>query len=507
MADWYVSSVAYTAVATWAASHAYTLGQIVRQLATPAVGNERCFVCTTAGTSGASAPAWTLTQGGTTTSGTSHWTECTGNSAQQHVGSTTTWTAPHAKVTAACNWTANGDRVFLSSDHAESQGTSAVDFSGGGQRIQIISVSRAGSIPPVAADITSGAKITTTGSVPINFVGIDNYHQGITYNQGTGATFPAPAFTGNLYLKNCVLNFINTSTNNCFQPDGGSTIVLDNCNISFSTTTNGIVLADSTFEWRGGTFVGWTSGTGGILFHAWVGMVDPLVHGVDLSAVGANTICQMQGSVYSRHRLVNCKINASSTITTTNGNSGLHWHTVSLTNCDSGSTGYRNERWTYTGSMLTDAAIYRLGGASDGVTPISHSYNTNANTQSLPFDATLYLDGLPIPQWNTLTGSSQTATIYILSSTTLTNADIWFELEYLGTSGFPISSFVSSVVATPLTTPTNYATDTSTWNGSSATKQKMTVTFTPQKAGLVIARVKVAIQSTTVWVDPLLVIT
>lgn len=43
MTDWYASSVAYSAVAQWAASHTYANGAIVRQLATPTVGNERCF--------------------------------------------------------------------------------------------------------------------------------------------------------------------------------------------------------------------------------------------------------------------------------------------------------------------------------------------------------------------------------------------------------------------------------------------------------------------------------
>lgn len=459
-------------------------------------------------TSGASAPTWVLTKGGSTTDNTIKWIECTGDAAFQHQGTTSTWTAPHALITTACTWaSSNGDRVFVSSDHAESQGTAGVDFSGGGQRLQIISVSRtSGNIPPLPADVTTGAVVTTTGSTAINFTGFNQYHSGITYNFGTGSTYGAPTFNQNLYLKNCVLNFVNTSTNNCFVPDSGATIILDNTNVSFGIAANGIKVGDCTFEWRGGSFTGWGSGTGGILFLADIGFVDPIVHGVDLTAVGANTICQMQGSVYARHRLYNCKLSASSTVTTTNAN-GMHYATVNLVNCDSGSTGYRSEHWGYCGSMLTDASIYRVGGSTDGVAPVSHSYNTNINPQSLSFDVTQFLDGFPISQWNTSTGSPKTATIFILSSATLTNADIWMELEYLGASGSPLSSFVSSIVATPLTTPSNYASDTSTWNGSTATTQKMTVTFTPQKVGLVTARIKVAKPSATIWIDPLLVIT
>jgi hypothetical protein len=74
----YVDSVAYTAVAAWAATHAYTVGQIVRQLAAPSAGNERCFICLVGGTSQASEPSWTLTRGAATNETTVHWMECTG---------------------------------------------------------------------------------------------------------------------------------------------------------------------------------------------------------------------------------------------------------------------------------------------------------------------------------------------------------------------------------------------------------------------------------------------
>src|SRR5262245_2529468 len=75
----YVDSVAYTAVAMWTASTAYTVGQIVRQRTTPAVNNERCFVCVVAGTSAASEPTWIITRGGATTeTGGLKWQETTG---------------------------------------------------------------------------------------------------------------------------------------------------------------------------------------------------------------------------------------------------------------------------------------------------------------------------------------------------------------------------------------------------------------------------------------------
>src|SRR5579863_3406957 len=100
MANWYVSSVAYAAVATWQATHAYATGAIVRQTS-PALNAERCFRVTAGGggNSGGSEPTWILTSNGTTTDGALTWTECTGQEAHQHDnGVTNSWTAPAARL-------------------------------------------------------------------------------------------------------------------------------------------------------------------------------------------------------------------------------------------------------------------------------------------------------------------------------------------------------------------------------------------------------------------------
>src|SRR5262245_49212277 len=76
----YCDSVAYAAVAQWEVSTAYTVGNIVRQLASPAVTNERCFICVVAGTSGGSEPALAINssfKGNKVTDNTVTWQECT----------------------------------------------------------------------------------------------------------------------------------------------------------------------------------------------------------------------------------------------------------------------------------------------------------------------------------------------------------------------------------------------------------------------------------------------
>src|SRR5437879_2563846 len=120
MANWYVSSVSYAAVTAWSAGGVMTVGTLRRPTA-PAVGNERVFRCTTAGTgnvSGGAEPAWPLTKGSTVADNGGVWTEVTGNETYQGPVSSA-WTAPHARLENAYSWAAYFDTVFVSSSHSQ----------------------------------------------------------------------------------------------------------------------------------------------------------------------------------------------------------------------------------------------------------------------------------------------------------------------------------------------------------------------------------------------------
>jgi hypothetical protein len=94
---WYVnygngSNTGYYAVATWS-NHTAVAGEIIRQLTAPAVGSERCFVCTTAGATGSSEPTWVNTRGALNTSSSAVYQECTGVAALNgDATNTPTWT-------------------------------------------------------------------------------------------------------------------------------------------------------------------------------------------------------------------------------------------------------------------------------------------------------------------------------------------------------------------------------------------------------------------------------
>ncbi len=76
MAVSYLRSTTYSAIPVWTTG-AKAAGVLVRQTA-PAINSERVFVCTIAGTAGASEPTWVTTKGAKTVDGTVTWQEITG---------------------------------------------------------------------------------------------------------------------------------------------------------------------------------------------------------------------------------------------------------------------------------------------------------------------------------------------------------------------------------------------------------------------------------------------
>ena len=102
----------------WTAAKAIgapTLGAIIQRNS-----GASYWICSTAGTMGASEPAWPNNTAGTTQAdGTTTWTSLGG------VGNFTGGQAPHARLANACvsTWFAAGNTVYIGDNHAESQAT------------------------------------------------------------------------------------------------------------------------------------------------------------------------------------------------------------------------------------------------------------------------------------------------------------------------------------------------------------------------------------------------
>jgi len=108
--------------------------------------------------------------------------------------------------------------------------------------------------------------------------------------------------------------------------------------------------------------------------------------------------------------------------------------------------------------------------------------------------------------YNSSTGSSLTATVEILtdSETNLQDDEVWLEIDYQGTSGFPKGTRGTDRMTDITSTPADQTDSSETWDTTGMTNpntQKLVVTFTPQEVGYVHARVMLA-KAATVYVDP-----
>jgi hypothetical protein len=166
----------------------------------------------------------------------------------------------------------------------------------------------------------------------------------------------------------------------------------------------------------------------------------------------------------------------------------------------------------YQGTIIQETVNVRTGGATDGTTAIARKLVSSANSK---FASPLELDCNV--QWNETTGSELTATVHILTdNVTLTDAECWLEVEYLGSADYPISSFVSDRAANILAAGVAQTASDATWTltgfggdpeGVNAVKQKLHVAFTPAMKGPVKIKVMLAKLNTNVYVCPKVEIT
>jgi len=262
--------------------------------------------------------------------------------------------------------------------------------------------------------------------------------------------------------------------------------------------------------WRGGSLDTTTaiptnliSGTGGES-----GRI--VLQGVDLSTL--NTALVLAGVATTtntcvKHYFRNCKLHASVlALSATRAILSPGAEEIFVDNCDSGDTNYRIDHRKYEGSIVTETTIKRTGGANDGTTGYCWKMASLAGANFV-----LPLESPPIAIWNEPVGSVKTLTVEIVhdSETALHDDEVWVEVEYLGTSGFPKSLLASDRMTDIMATAVDQATSTVDWTTTGITnvnKQKLVATFTPQEKGPFVARVMLAKASYTVYVCPKVVV-
>lgn len=456
-------------------SGAQVLGNIIKNNT-----STHYFSCTTAGTTGAGEPTYNTTAGVTTADNTCTWT-CIGA-----VGSFTAWLAPFARLGLGLinqNWAASGDTIYVSSSHAETQATSWTWSAGSvASPTSVLCVANGGSTPPVAADITTGASLTTTGASNMT-IGGNLYFYGIAFNCGSGANtaqFLANGANSFIRFDACALIAVATTTTTFFLGLDTSRCELVNTTITCANSGTQAIHPGGIFIWRDtpSAFAS-TAGT-------WpTTIISPsistgvfLLENVDISAHGATSI--MANTVgASKTVLSKCKLPAGILGGPAFGQRGMP--ELDIINCDSGGVTYRHERWWYQGNQVVSATAIRTNGASNGTTAYSWQIATlTGNKWYDPFEC------IPVAIWNTVTGSNVIVTIEgaYNGAALPNNDDIWMDVRYLGTAASTQGSVKSNTKANVLTTPTALSASTALWGSAAPARANTTAYAVGDKLGI-----------------------
>ena len=512
MAIWYASSVGYTAVTAWATATTWAVGDIRRPTAA-AAGSERVFRCTTAGLGGVAEPTWVNTKAATTTDNLATWTEITGDAAYN---SPTSFAAPHARASSLLAWMAAGDSGYLANNHAETISSASITLTSPGTST---SPCKLLSIDPATGLEANGASITNTSSNGLIIInGGPLYPKGIVFScaEDSGVTAIQLASAANNINVYGDCDFILTSAlgaamigtgTNASASVGSATLI--NCRFKFGATDQKIRCYGN-LTIIGGSII---SGSAAITtFFNWGSSprASALVNieGFDFTglATALNLVSDVSNGQNGKITFSNCKMPATWAGLLTA--STLDYGGISADAWNIAATDINCVFWheRFEGSVKQDTGTYMTGGSTDGTTPFSIKMASSANAEFPIFP--LYTPEMVVR--NETVAVAKTATVEITHSEALdlTDAEIWLEVSYLGTSGFPLSTLITDRISTILGTPVAQTTSTQAWTGAGTRKQKLVVTpFTPQMKGDFLWRVALAKASATVYVNANLVIT
>ena len=428
-----------------------------------------------------------------------------------------TWALAKATIAGAAAIDVAGDSIYISASHSETTAAAIAPAFAGSRTApsRILCVVDTGNPQPPTALATT-AVIQTTGASAIGYSAGNGITYGLNFKAGSAANSANVNLTGTTgaatfhTFQKCAFELTNSNAASRVRLNGDENLLatFTDCSVKFGAAGQGIDLSQRTrTTWNGGSIL--SGGTSPTTLFATLGVLgsEIVCSGLDLSNGGsAMNIFNAASAVQAKCVLRNCKLPASwsgSLVTGTIAGGARY----SMYNCDSGDTNYRLQITDFFGSIVSETTIVRTNGASDGTTPLSWKMTSGADAEY----PALTLDTDEIVRWNETTGSAITATVEIVTdNVTLTDAQCWLEVQYLGTSGFPLGAFISDAKADVLATAANQTSSSVAWTTTGLTtpvKQKLSVTFTAQEKGYIHAVVHLARASTTVYVDPLITIT
>lgn len=422
-----------------------------------------------------------------------------------------TWALAKATLTGAAAIDVAGDIIHVSQAHSEATAAGVtLPFAGTpAAPVSVLCVDDSAGTPGTLAET---AVVATNGSSFTLTINGSLYAHGITWQCGTSGSSISLAAGGGATVqtyKRCVFDL--RGTNNGVRISAGNQnapvkMTWEETAVRFAAAGAGITIG-SDFHWRGGEVASGGIAPTSLFFGGGGRQCDAMIEGVDFSNLG--TAFNFVGVTTSAGKIIirNCKLPASwSGALVLTPPPGLR---VEMHNCDSIDTNYQLWVEDYAGSIKTQTlTLVRSGGATDGATPYSWKMATSANAAANG----IALESPELARWNSTVGAPVTVTVDVLhdSATALTDGEIWLDVQYLGTSGVPLSLFASDAKAGPLAAAVAQAASSATWDSTGMAipnRQKLSVTFTPQEAGYLHAKVVLAKPNVTVYVDPKLQVT
>lgn len=414
-----------------------------------------------------------------------------------------TWALSKATLVGAVGTA--GETVYVSQAHAETQASGmTIAFAGNPANPNVVLCGNDGAEPPTTEAAT--ATVSTTGQANIAFTG-SGYVKGLIVQCGNGANYSnlslnaggSSAIQG---FESCILRLNDShpsSTLNISASDGaaGYETELTNTLIKFTNQSHLFALRGKV-NIRGGGFEAGTTSPYNAFYLGGTGAYgDVRIDGFDFSNL-SSAFTMFYDAGRPGHVVVsNCKLpagwSANGLVASVNGMPAARYELYNAT--PSGGSAIPFKIQDFCGSITHEATIVKAAGSAIGSAKMVTSADAKeANGGLALFD--MYAEAT--------SGAALSATVEILhdSATNLTNAEMWLEVHYLGTGGKAIMA--SSHRANSLAAATDIPASTATWTTTglaTPNKQNLTVSFTPQVAGLVRATVRLAKASKTVFVD------
>lgn len=267
----------------------------------------------------------------------------------------------------------------------------------------------------------------------------------------------------------------------------------DDCVLSLGNSAQSIFLQYARGRFNGCSLAGTAPTT---LFKTSIGTgFDFIIESCSLDGVAYTNLFDQSVATPGRLLIRNSRV---STQTITGTHAGVGASVVQLHNCASGDVHVNLSRQEALGATDVETTLVRSGGGAT-------SYRMTASTSTAYPHLILWSPEASI--YNSTTGSAQTLTVEILrdSATNLQDDEVFLEVQYQGTSGYPQAIELTDAISDPLGTPADQTSSSETWTTtgmSNPNKQKLAVTFTAQETGYIHYRVGNSSGSATpIYVD------